>query len=293
MCSVSLRSIQPVVFAGVAVVLTDEKEREGAGAEVGAGNWLVGNDPEFFRWMIFPDHCGECLGVAEAAGVADADGLLVGADDVVVVILRERFDGFLAATDLGEGNDDAFVGGFEQRFDIQRAANPGAEIGAAAGAAEIHEIVDGENLINVAHAALTSGDGGIKIGACITRVGADHNGDAFAKTCAAGVDERDAALWKFGQQFVARTGGAVVRAADAARHADVDDILSALEHRPEGLDKITGRDLRGCNSFSFLHRCVISGVLKSCGVETGVLLAVDIVIERDDVDIMRAAKRGR
>ena len=147
--------------------------------------------------------------------MGNAYGLRLGRDSIFAVTLHKRVNGLAAAANLVHGDDRALLAALEHGLDVQHGGDDRLGVGKPAGAAQIHDVVNGENLVHSpAHIAQRRRRFGKRRAALAHLDGAQHK-NALAERGAKRVDELDLAPGKLLTQITCGELGRTERAADA------------------------------------------------------------------------------
>ena len=225
--------------------------------------------------------------------MGNAYGLRLGRDNIFAVTLHKRVNGLAAAADLVHGDDRALLVALEHGLDVQHGGDDRLGVGEPSGAAQVHDIVHGEDLIHPpAHIAQRRRRFGKRSAALAHLDGAQHK-NALAERGAERIDELDIAPGKLLAQIARGELGRAERAADAGRHADEENVFPGGEQRPRRGDEPVGVYERGRHHRAFSHRAVVRRAVKRLGIKTGVLRTVIGIGKRRNGDAVLLQKRRR
>ena len=246
------------------------------------GDRLVLNGENLLRRVILPEEGGEAGGILAAGRLGDADDLLFGVDDQLVIVFRQGLDGTLSAADLAEGYDFSLFVPLEEGLDLENRSDHGGEVGETAAAAKVHQVVHREDIEHPFHMVVELGN---RLGGAASEsaqpVGIERD-NALAERGAAGVDHFHNPVGIGLHHHSGSNFGRVAGPADARGHTDENDVLPLSKRGLKEVSILLRRNLGSGN----LHALLDLGVII-LGVEVGVLyrivfLPVDIIGKRDD-----------
>ena len=155
------------------------------------------------------------------------------------------------------------------------------DVGKAAGIAQVFKVVYREHLAHgpaQAHHIIVNLLQRIAAVAALDR---QHHQQALAQRRAQRIHRTDRALRELLAQLAGSEFRLAIGTADAGGHADIQDILAALQHGAHGFQVRLGRDLGGGHLFALAHRVVKRGAVEALGVQAGAVRAADHIMKRD------------
>lgn len=251
-----------------------EEESKRAGAYMRTGYGLIVNEENILGRVLCLEQLYKIFGVLKTARVSYAYNLLAGIYSVGIVFFRKSLNGSLASSDLAEGNYLANFVALEQGLDAEHGADDSGNIRYASAFAQMHEVINGENLIEAVAQGNDVVKGLLNGHTLCAAFGGTHCQQTLAKGGAVGVDEQNSAVGVAILELSGSDGGGIEGAAYARGHADKKNILALLEKGLKVVNKPLGVYLRGGNIGALGDHLVVTVVVEAFGVKTGVLLAV-------------------